>query len=46
DRTGPDHAPEFVVEVSVPSVGSATGRGGSKREAERLAAKALIEQWT
>ncbi|GLQ20052.1 ribonuclease III [Algimonas porphyrae] len=45
DRTGPDHAPEFVVEVSVRDVGSAIGRGKSKRDAERLAAKALIEAW-
>lgn len=46
DRTGPDHAPEFIVEVSVETVGTATGRGKSKREAERLAAQAMIDQWT
>ncbi|MEL6686538.1 MAG: ribonuclease III [Pseudomonadota bacterium] len=46
DRQGPDHNPVFVIEVSVPGAGSATGTGKSKREAERLAAQALIDSWT
>lgn len=45
-RSGPDHNPEFVIEVEVSGVGKATGRGGSKRDAERLAARQLIDQWT
>ena len=46
DRSGPDHNPEFVIQVEVDGIGTATGRGGSKREAERLAARQLIDQWT
>jgi ribonuclease-3 len=41
-REGPDHAPRFVVEVDVPGAGSVLGEGGSKREAEQAAAKALL----
>lgn len=43
-RSGPDHAPSFVVEVVVDSVGAAQGAGGSKRDAERAAARALLEK--
>lgn len=46
DRSGPDHNPEFVIQVEVAGIGKATGRGGSKRDAERIAARQLIEQWT
>ena len=42
-RTGPDHAPRFVVEVEVNGTKPARGEGGSKREAERAAAQALLE---
>lgn len=42
-REGPDHAPRFEVEVSVAGFGSATGEGGSKREAEQDAAKKMLE---
>ncbi len=42
-REGPAHAPVFVVEVTIKGHAPAQGRGGSKREAERLAATALIE---
>ena len=45
-RTGPDHRPIFVVEVSVAGVGSAKGTGSSKKEAERFAAQHLMENWT
>ncbi len=43
ESSGPAHAPHFVVEVSVGSAGAATGEGGSKREAERKAAEALLQ---
>jgi ribonuclease-3 len=43
-REGPPHAPVFVVEVSVKGHGPSQGRAGSKREAERLAALALLER--
>ena len=43
-REGPVHAPVFVVDVAVKGQESAQGRGGSKREAERLAAAALLER--
>ncbi|MEM7729867.1 MAG: ribonuclease III [Pseudomonadota bacterium] len=46
DRSGPDHDPVFVVEVSVKGAGSARGEGKSKRDAERLAAEALIASWS
>lgn len=43
-REGPPHAPVFVVEVTVKGHEPGRGRGGSKREAERLAATALLER--
>ena len=43
-REGPDHAPRFVVEVSVRGEESQAGEGGSKREAEQDAAKKLLER--
>jgi ribonuclease-3 len=43
-RDGPDHAPHFVVEVSVAGEGTASGEGRSKREAQQAAAKAMLEQ--
>lgn len=44
ERIGPDHAPEFVIEVVVK--GMAPGRGSStnKRSAERMAAKNLMQE--
>ncbi|MEM1138985.1 MAG: ribonuclease III [Pseudomonadota bacterium] len=41
-RSGPDHKPEFEVEVSIPSGERAVGKGASKRIAEKAAAKALL----
>jgi ribonuclease-3 len=41
-RDGPDHAPQFEVEVSVTDEEPALGRGGSKREAEQAAAKVML----
>lgn len=43
ERTGPDHRPLFVVEVSVKTLGSALGTGKSKKDAERYAARHLLE---
>jgi ribonuclease-3 len=43
-REGPPHAPVFVVDVSIKGQEAARGRAGSKREAERLAAAALLER--
>jgi ribonuclease-3 len=41
ERTGPDHSPQFVVEVSVAGYPAQRGQGASKRIAERLAAEAM-----
>jgi ribonuclease-3 len=41
-QSGPDHAPEFTVEVSVEQSPPVQGKGKSKREAEILAATTLI----
>jgi ribonuclease III len=43
-REGPPHAPVFVIDVSIKGQESARGRAGNKREAERLAAVALLER--
>ena len=42
-RDGPDHAPRFLVEVSVSGYAAHTGEGGSKREAEQDAAKNMLK---
>ena len=46
DRRGPDHAPQFTVEVSVKNEPSATGTGPSKRAAETAAAETLYMNLT
>jgi len=43
-RSGPDHAPQFVVEVEVGSHAPARAVGSSLREAEKAAARALLER--
>ena len=43
-RSGPPHAPRFLVEVAINGVGSASAEGLSKQEAETEAAKALLEK--
>ncbi len=43
-RSGPDHAPEFEVEVSVGALPPGRGRGRSKREAEHAAASSLLRR--
>lgn len=45
ERAGPDHAARFTVRVSIRSVGEAEAVATSKAEAERLAAKAFLEQF-
>lgn len=42
ERTGPDHAPRFVVEARVDGLESSRGAGNSKRDAEREAARAML----
>ena len=41
-RSGPHHAPTFVVEVSIKGVGEAQAEGATKQEAETEAAAALL----
>jgi ribonuclease-3 len=43
-REGPPHAPAFVVDVALKGHEPARARGGSKREAERLAAALLLDR--
>jgi ribonuclease III len=45
ERSGPDHAARFKVRVSIHNVGAAEATASSKGEAERLAAKAFLEQF-
>jgi ribonuclease-3 len=42
DQTGPDHHPEFTVEVRVEGLASEKAQAGSKREAEQAAAEAML----
>ena len=41
-RSGPAHAPHFVIEAQVEGMAPETGEGGSKREAEQDAAAKLL----
>ncbi|OLL53977.1 ribonuclease III [Bartonella henselae] len=43
-RSGPDHDPVFVVEVSIPGFASEIGQGNSKRCAERMAAEKILRR--
>lgn len=45
DRSGPDHAARFTVRVTIRNVGSAEASATNKSEAEKLAAKAFLEQF-
>jgi ribonuclease-3 len=48
-REGPDHAPSFIVQVTVTGHEPQTGMGGSKREAEQDAARKMlvsVGRWT
>lgn len=42
DRTGPDHAPVFTIEVRLSSVPPCSGQGTSRRAAEMAAATAML----
>ena len=42
NRDGPDHQPNFTVEVRLQNNEVAEGRAGTKRQAEQSAAKALL----
>ena len=44
-RSGPDHASRFTVRVSIHNVGNAEADASSKSEAEKLAAKAFLEEF-
>ena len=44
DRSGPDHAPRFVVEALVPGHEPSVGEGPSKRMAEQAAAEAFLRR--
>jgi ribonuclease-3 len=41
-RSGPAHAPHFIIEASIEGMAPQTGEGGSKREAEQDAAAKLL----
>jgi ribonuclease-3 len=43
-RAGPDHAPRFTVEVEIAGAAPAQAAAGSLREAEKAAARALLER--
>ncbi|TRD10065.1 ribonuclease III [Erythrobacter insulae] len=45
DRSGPDHAASFTVQVSIHGVGTAAGIASSKSAAEKRAAKAFLEEF-
>lgn len=42
ERSGPDHAPIFKVEVEIAGIAPMSGSGGSKRVAEQAAARAVL----
>lgn len=44
DRTGPDHAPEFTIKVTLENGTHAEATGTSKQDAQRSAASLLLEQ--
>ena len=43
-RSGPDHAPDFLVKVILDSGETSEALAGSKRQAEQMAAKALLQK--
>ena len=42
-QSGPDHAPDFLVQVILESGETADALAGSKRQAEQMAAKSLLQ---
>lgn len=45
DRSGPDHAAQFTVRVSVHKVGESEGTASNKADAEAAAARAFMERY-
>lgn len=45
DRSGPHHALQFTIRLSIAKVGSVEASGNSKQEAETAAAKAFLTQY-
>jgi len=45
-RTGPDHAPVFEIEAALQNGKTARGKATSKRQAQQIAAKDLLDQLT
>jgi ribonuclease-3 len=43
-RSGPDHAPEFTIQAQLASGEAAQASAGSKRQAEQLAARTLLQR--
>lgn len=43
DRSGPDHAPEFLVQLSVETLEPITASGPSRRQAEKTAARKMLK---
>ncbi len=44
EKTGPDHAPEFLIEVRIDGYSPVRARAGSRRLAEKEAARLCLEQ--
>ncbi len=44
NRSGPDHAPQFIIEIRLASGETVTGSGASRRVAEKAAAQAMLEK--
>jgi len=44
-RSGPDHAPRFVMRVVLPGFEPEQGEAASKRAAEQAAARAFLDRW-
>lgn len=42
-KSGPDHAPEFTIHLTLPGLSAITATGGSKREAEKKAAEKMLD---
>lgn len=44
EQTGPEHAPQFVIEARIDGFAPARGEGGAKRDAQRAAAAAFLRE--
>lgn len=44
-QSGPDHRPSFIISVVIGDDRTGTGEGPSKKDAEREAARDLLEKW-